>query len=152
MKRVKAGSEEIARVKVKPEQTVVLRVKTNETTQESTQVERVKPKTERVYNGGFIKDEKTGMFFKKGEFYKLIDGCYFRCWEDGNIKDQRTDTHVCWFGKITRKATEEQLREAAIAVQKAMIRAFPEMYYDVKTGERVNPAGEDGLCIRRKLI
>lgn len=149
MVRIKAG---IPRVKAQPDKVVVERVKASKTEEKAPSIERIKPKTERIYNGGFLKDSKTGMFIKDEEYYKLVDDCYFKCWPDGNIKDQKTETHVCWFGKITRKLTQEQSDAAALAIQKCMVKCFPEMYYNMETGERENKITEDGLYLERTHV
>jgi hypothetical protein len=147
MKRIKAGAQAITRVKTNPDKTVTVENHT-----ESAPIERIKPKATRLYSGGFTKDPKTKMFLKGGEYYKLIDGCYFKAWPDGNIKDQKTATHVCWFGKITRKATQEELMAASMAIRKCMVKCFPEMYYNMETGERENQITEDGLYIQKTYV
>lgn len=108
--------------------------------------------SERIYNGGMVKDQKTGMYWKDGEYYKKVDGCYLKCWPNGFLKDQKTPTHVCWFGRVHRRSTEEELRKASIAVITAMVKSFPEDYYD-ENGNRISQVDEDGCMIyKRKLI
>lgn len=144
MKHIKAGTEAIARVKMEGEVKTVRikatespkRIKAEATTQ--AEVERVKLSTQRVYNGGFVKDDKTGMLYRDGEFYRIMDGCPFKCWPDGMVKDQKTDTHTCWFGRISKKPTEEDLLIASKNIMKCMIKSFPELFYNLETGEREN--------------
>ena len=114
--------------------------------------ERIKVLPDRIYTGGYVKDKETGLLIRNGELYKYVDGCYFKCWPDGNLKDQKTETHCCWFGKITRLATQEELREVSVAVTKQMIKCFPGTYYDQETGARKAASNEDGMIINRKLI
>jgi len=151
MERIKAGSKAIARVKMDPDKTVTVRMKTKEITTEASPIERIRPEATRIYSGGLIKDPKTGMFWKDGEFYKLADGCYFKAWPDGHLKDQRTETHVCWFGKVTRSSTEETKIRISRAIQLQMMKCFPEVFYDLDTGER-RVFNEDGSYYEHKLV
>ena len=148
MERVRAGNEKVSRVKA-PESPK--RIKAEATTPEP--VERVKKQTQRVYNGGFVKDDKTGMLYRDGEFYKIIDGCAFKCWPDGFVKDQKTDTHVCWFGQVKRKPTDEDLRIASMNIMKCMVKCFPELYYNMETGERENKTVDaDGNMKYKRIL
>jgi len=146
MKRIKAGTTSITRVKVEGEVKTV-RIKAPESPKrvkvEATapiEVERVKLGTQRVYNGGFVKDLKTGMLYRDGEFYRIVENCPFKCWPDGTLKDQKTETHVCWFGRIAKKPSDDDLRIASENIMRCMMRAFPELYYNLETGERENKA------------
>ena len=66
MERIKAP---VSRIKTESVKSPVRRVKADKTPTESAPIERIKPTATRIYNGGMIKDPKTKMFWKDGEFY-----------------------------------------------------------------------------------
>lgn len=143
MKRIRGNNEPLKRIKAGSEPICA---------DASGIIERVKVKPDRVYNGGYVKDKETGLLIKNGELYKYIDGCYFKCWPDGNLKDQKTETHCCWFGKITKLASDDELRKVSMSVTRQMIKCFPGTYFDLTTGERKQASDEDGMIVNRKLI
>jgi hypothetical protein len=148
-------------VRVTPQEHKIQRISSDNTNvNKQNAISRIRPgKTQkqdvvlgnRVYSGGMVKDQSTGMFWKDGQYYKKFDGCYFKCWPDGNIRDQKTSTHVCWFGKISRVPTEAEYKEVALIVQRAMMRIMPSEFFD-EEGRRISCVDAAGNFIYERIL
>jgi hypothetical protein len=63
----------------------------------------------------------------KGKHFKLVDGVYLACFPSGYLKDQRTKTHICHYGRAFPSNPLSKEDDAALdaAIYKKMQECFP---------------------------
>jgi hypothetical protein len=68
---------------------------------------------------------------EKGCYWKKVDGVWLSCFPSGYLKDQKTETHTCHYGRAfpNKKLTDEERKKLDKAIFDRMEECFPNSSY-----------------------